>query len=146
MVYVHLVLKQIFSEPLIKTLLMNLRSHSNCPLSTVRCAGLLSRRKCSFDIQGNPFWVQGLEDFAGRLRAAGASFPVTGAAASAALLRGSAGDTGGSTGIVRVGAALYGQQEIVPGTRPAARWLTRIANLKQARPLTAVISWSSKQL
>jgi len=83
------------------------------------------------------FWVQGLEEFAGRLRAAGASFPVTGAAASAALLRGSAGATGGSTGIVRVGAALYGQQEIVPGTRPAARWLTRIANLKQARSLTA---------
>ena len=33
--------------------------------------------------------------------------------------------------IVRVGAALYGQQETVPGTRSAARWLSRIVSLKQ---------------
>jgi len=35
--------------------------------------------------------------------------------------------------LVRLGAALYGQQRIVAGTRPAARWLTRIARIKKAR-------------
>ena len=37
-------------------------------------------------------------------------------------------------GAVRLGAALYGQQHIVPGTGPAARWLTRVVRIKKARP------------
>ena len=41
---------------------------------------------------------------------------------------------------VRLGAALYGQQRIVPGTRPAARWLTRIVRIKKARPSPQVSS------
>ena len=74
--------------------------------------------------------LQEVEAFAEKLRAAGARIGVTGGAASPALLRGK-GDYG-ATGIVHVGAALYGQQDLVPGTRPAARWLTRIATLKKA--------------
>lgn len=74
--------------------------------------------------------LQEVEAFAEKLRAAGARIGVTGATASTALLRGK-GDYGVS-GIVHVGAALYGQQDLVPGTRPAARWLTRIATLKKA--------------
>jgi len=48
--------------------------------------------------------------------------------------------------LVRLGAALYGQQRIVAGTRPAARWLTRIARIKKARlarrpPVSGGLPW-----
>jgi hypothetical protein len=76
------------------------------------------------------FGMQELETFAEKLRVAGAKFGVTGVAASPKMLRDK--EAYGTTGIVHVGAALYGQQEVVPGTRSAARWLTRIATLEKA--------------
>lgn len=72
-----------------------------------------------------------VEAFAGKLRAAGVKIEITGATASTEVLRNKGDD--GATGIVHVGAALYGQQDLVPGTRPAARWLTRIATLKKVK-------------
>jgi alanine racemase len=68
-----------------------------------------------------------LQRIAEELSAAGAKIGITGITASPQLLR----TKDYKVGIVHVGAALYGQQEIVPGTRPAARWLTRILTLKK---------------
>ena len=48
-------------------------------------------------------------------------------AASPHMLR----NKGYTLDIVGVGAALYGQQETVSGTRSAARWLSRIVSLKK---------------
>ena len=80
--------------------------------------------------------MQELETFAEKLRVAGAKFGVTGVAASPKMLRDK--EAYGTTGIVHVGAALYGQQEVVPGTRSAARWLTRIATLTKACHLKTI--------
>ncbi len=71
-----------------------------------------------------------------RLRAAGVRWEVSHMASSWHLLKGRELHMDA----VRLGAALYGQQRIVPGTRPAARWLTRIVRIKKARPSPQVSS------
>ena len=71
--------------------------------------------------------VQELQDFAEQLQHAGAGIKALNLAASPHMLH----SQDYELDIVRVGAALYGQQETVPGTRSAARWLTRIATLKK---------------
>ena len=71
--------------------------------------------------------MQELQNFAAELSQAGASIKAINMAASPHMLR----NKGYTLDIVRVGAALYGQQETVPGTRSAARWLSRIVSLKK---------------
>ena len=71
--------------------------------------------------------VQELQDFAEQLQHAGAGIKALNLAASPHMLH----SKDYKLDIVRVGAALYGQQETVAGTRSAARWLTRIATLKK---------------
>ena len=71
--------------------------------------------------------MQELREFARGLDQAGASIRALNMAASPHMLR----NKDYELDIVRVGAALYGQQETVPGTRSAARWLSRIATLKK---------------
>ena len=71
--------------------------------------------------------TQELREFARGLEQAGASIRALNMAASPHMLR----NKDYELDIVRVGAALYGQQETVPGTRSAARWLSRIATLKK---------------
>lgn len=70
-----------------------------------------------------------------RLRGEGVAWDMAHMASSWHLLKGRELHMGA----VRLGAALYGQQRIVPGTRPAARWLTRVVRIKKARPLSRVI-------
>ena len=70
---------------------------------------------------------QELQHLAAELSQAGASINAINMAASPHMLR----NKGYTLDIVRVGAALYGQQETVPGTRSAARWLSRIVSLKK---------------
>lgn len=70
---------------------------------------------------------QELREFARGLEQAGASIRALNMAASPHMLR----NKDYELDIVRVGAALYGQQQTVPGTRSAARWLSRIATLKK---------------
>ncbi|KAK9845204.1 hypothetical protein WJX81_000018 [Elliptochloris bilobata] len=62
-----------------------------------------------------------------RMRGAGVRWEVAHMASSWHLMKGRELHMGA----VRLGAALYGQQRIVPGTRPAARWLTRIVRIKK---------------
>ena len=64
-----------------------------------------------------------------RLRGEGVAWDMAHMASSWHLLKGRELHMGA----VRLGAALYGQQRIVPGTRPAARWLTRVVRIKKAR-------------
>lgn len=71
--------------------------------------------------------LQELQNFAAELSQTGASIKAVNMAASPHMLR----NKGYALDIVRVGAALYGQQETVPGTRSAARWLSRIVSLKK---------------
>ena len=71
--------------------------------------------------------VKELQRFAAELSQAGASTKAINMAASPHMLR----NKGYTLDIVRVGAALYGQQETVPGTRSAARWLSRVVSLKK---------------
>ncbi len=71
--------------------------------------------------------MQELQEFAKQLQSAGAGIKALNIAASPHMLH----SKDYEMDIVRVGAALYGQQETVPGTRSAARWLTRIATLKK---------------
>lgn len=71
--------------------------------------------------------LQELQDFAAELASAGASIKALNMAASPHMLR----SKDYEMDIVRVGAALYGQQGTVPGTRSAAKWLARIATLKK---------------
>ena len=71
--------------------------------------------------------LQELQNFAAELSQAGASIKAVNMAASPHMLR----NKGYTLDIVRVGAALYGQQETVQGTRSAARWLSRIVSLKK---------------
>ena len=73
------------------------------------------------------------------LSQAGASIREVNMAASPHMLR----NKGYTLDIVRVGAALYGQQETVPGTRSAARWLSRIVSLKKVSISREV--WSKYQ-
>ena len=70
--------------------------------------------------------MQELREFARGLEQAGAGIRALNMAASPHMLR----NKDYELDIVRVGAALYGQQETIPGTRSAARWLSRIATLK----------------
>ena len=65
-----------------------------------------------------------------RLRGEGVAWDMAHMASSWHLLKGRELHMGA----VRLGAALYGQQRIVPGTRPAARWLTRVVRIKKVRP------------
>lgn len=76
--------------------------------------------------------VQELQEFAEQLEHAGAGIKALNLAASPHMLH----SRDYELDIVRVGAALYGQQETVPGTRSAARWLTRIATLKKVSSST----------
>ena len=80
--------------------------------------------------------VQELQEFAKQLQHAGAGIKALNLAASPHMLR----SQDYELDIVRVGAALYGQQEMVPGTRSAARWLTRIATLKKVSSPTPEIT------
>jgi len=76
-----------------------------------------------------PCCAQRFKSVQRRLRAAGVRWEVSHMASSWHLLKGRELHMD----LVRLGAALYGQQRIVAGTRPAARWLTRIARIKKAR-------------
>ena len=73
-----------------------------------------------------------------RLRGEGVAWDMAHMASSWHLLKGRELHMGA----VRLGAALYGQQRIVPGTRPAARWLTRVVRIKKARPRPQVGGFS----
>jgi len=77
--------------------------------------------------------MQELDEFLKQLVSAGASIKAVNMAASPHMLH----SKDYKLDIVRVGAALYGQQETVPGTRSAARWLTRIATLKKVSKVSA---------
>jgi hypothetical protein len=74
---------------------------------------------------------QEVQALLGRLRAAGASVGGASLAASGQVLQRERELEAGT--VVRVGAALYGQQELVPGTRQAANWYTRIASIRRVR-------------
>ena len=65
------------------------------------------------------------------LRAAGARIGTVSLAASTPMLQPGKSLEGQGSTIVRVGAALYGQAELVPGTVPAAQWFTRIASVRK---------------
>ena len=84
--------------------------------------------------------LQELQSFAAELSQAGASIKAVNMAASPHMLR----NKGYTLDIVRVGAALYGQQETVPGTRSAARWLSRIVSLKKVSTFLRGMEQESK--
>ena len=76
---------------------------------------------------------QELESWLADLRAAGAEIGTVSMPAGSQALQPGPSLAEGTTTIVRVGAALYGQQALMPGTVPAARWLTRIASIRRVR-------------
>ena len=84
--------------------------------------------------------LQELQSLAAELSQAGASINAVNMAASPHMLR----NKGYTLDIVRVGAALYGQQETVPGTSSAARWLSRIVSLKKASTFLRGMEQESK--